>query len=92
VLVDWGIGKSCLQPEREKFRSDLEQLSEKDSELLRAFARADGDEFGPAQIGQHFDRVYFRRLTDKGLLIRTGRGRYKVYHPLFKLFLQGLKP
>lgn len=78
--------------EREKFRSDLEQLSEKDSELLRAFARGDGEEFGPTQIGQQFERVYFRRLTDKGLLIRTGRGRYKVYHPLFKLFLQGLKP
>jgi len=80
------------QLEREKFRSDLAQLSEKDSELLREFARGDGEEFGPSQVGRQFDRVYFRRLADKGLLVRTGRGRYKVYHPLFKLFLQGLKP
>ena len=80
------------QLEREKFRCDMTQLSEKDSELLRAFAREDGEEFGPRQVGQQFDRVYFRRLEHKGLLVRTGRGRYKVYHPLFKLFLQRLKP
>jgi len=80
------------QLEREKFLCDMAQLSEKDSELLRAFARGDGEEFGPSQVGQQFDRVYFRRLEGKGLLVRTGRGRYKVYHPLFKLFLQRLKP
>ena len=80
------------QLEREKFRTDLVQLSEKNSELLRAFARGDGEEFAPSQVGQQFDRVYFRRLTDRGLLVRTRRGQYKLYHPLFKLFLQGLKP
>ena len=57
------------QLEREKFRSDLAQLSEKDSELLREFARGDGEEFGPSQVGRQFDRVYFRRLADKGLLL-----------------------
>ena len=33
----------------------------------------------------------FGRLTEKGLLIRTGRGRYKLYHPLFREFLRQTK-
>ncbi len=79
------------QSEREKFRTNLAQLSEKDSGFLHAFAKGDGEEFAPRQVGQQFDRVYFRRLTGKGLLVRAGRGRYKLCHPLFKLFLQGPK-
>jgi hypothetical protein len=35
-----------------------------------------------------FQTEYFARLAEKGLLIRTGRGRYKLYHPLFREFLR----
>ena len=31
------------------------------------------------------------RLAEVGLLIRTGRGRYKLYHPLFREFLRQTK-
>lgn len=31
------------------------------------------------------------RLVEKGVLIRTGRGRYKLYHPLFREFLRQTK-
>jgi len=80
------------QLEREKFRSDLAQVSEKDIELLRTLARARGDEFIPRQFISRFQYEYFSRLTEKGLLNRTGRGRYKLYHPLFRLFLREGKP
>ncbi len=78
--------------ERDKFRSDLAQVPEKEIELLHALAGAGGDEFNPRHFIPAFQYAQFSRLTEKGLLIRTGRGRYKLYHPLFKLFLQGLKP
>jgi hypothetical protein len=80
------------QLEREKFSSDLVQLSEKEIELLLAVAKSHDLEFSPAQFAKQAHSEYFSGLIDKGLLILTARGRYKLYHPLFKLFLQGLKP
>ena len=77
-----------VQLEREKFESDLAQLSEKDVGLLRALAASDEQEFSPTPFVKEFQYEYFRRLTERGLLIRSGRGRYKLYHPLFRAFLQ----
>jgi len=74
--------------ERGKFTTDLAQLSDKEIAFLRAIAASDEDEINPAPFAQRFHPQYFRRLGDKGLLIRAGRGRYKLYHPLFRQFLQ----
>ena len=76
------------QLEREKFESDLAQLSEKDIALLRAVARSEVHEVAPTPFVKQFQYEYFRRLTDRGLLIRSGRGKYKLYHPLFRAFMQ----
>jgi hypothetical protein len=76
------------QLEREKFESDLAQLSEKDIGLLRALASYEEQEFSPTPFVKEFQYEYFRRLTERGLLIRSGRGRYKLYHSLFRAFLQ----
>lgn len=73
--------------EKEKFRADLAHVTDREVELLRAVARSSDEEINGKQLDQRYERVYFSRLTDKGLLIRTGRGRYKLYHPLFRLFL-----
>jgi len=74
--------------EQGKFNNDLAQLSEKEVGLLRAIARDDHEESTPAPFAQKFPHIYFTRLADRGLLIRAGRGRYKLYHPLFRQFLQ----
>jgi len=74
--------------EREKFESDLAQLSEKDIALLRALAAREEHELSPTPFVKQFQYEYFRRLTDRGLLIRSGRGRYRLYHPLFREFLR----
>jgi len=74
--------------ERGKFTTDLAQLSDKEIALLCAIAASEDDEFNPAPFVREFHPQYFRRLGDKGLLIRAGRGRYKLYHPLFRQFLQ----
>jgi hypothetical protein len=43
------------------------------------------------QFAGKFQREYFARLLEKRLLIRTRRGRYKLYHPLFREFLRQTK-
>lgn len=77
--------------EEGKFNADLERLSEKEVALLRAAALTDQSEFNPAPLVQKYPHQYFKRLTEAGLLTRTGRGRYRLYHPLFREFLQQTK-
>jgi hypothetical protein len=74
--------------EHEKFRSDLAQVTEREVQLLRDIARTGNDEASPRDMRNQYERKYFSRLTEKALLLRVGRGRYKLYHPLFRLFLQ----
>jgi hypothetical protein len=76
---------------REKFRSDVSQLSGKEIELLRQFAKLEEGELAVHQFTSKFQTEYFARLVEKGLLVRTGRGRYKLYHPLFRAFLRQAK-
>ena len=73
--------------ENEKFRSDLANVTEREAQLLRDVAALKIDEIGPSDLSHPYDRNYFKRLTDKALLVRVGRGRYKLYHPLFRAFL-----
>lgn len=74
--------------ERGKFTTDLAQLSEKEVALLCAIAASEDNEFNPAPFARKFHPQYFRRLAEKGLLIHAARGRYKLYHPLFRQFLK----
>jgi hypothetical protein len=73
---------------REKFRSDVSQLSAREFEFVRRFANLSDNELATQHYTGKFRREYFARLVEKGLLIRAGRGRYKLYHPLFREFLQ----
>jgi hypothetical protein len=73
---------------REKFSSDVSKLSAKELELIQKFATLGEGEVSADHFSGKFQREYFARLVGKGLLIRTGRGRYKLYHPLFREFLQ----
>jgi hypothetical protein len=79
------------QLSREKFRSDISQLSRKEFELLRRAAQLEQEGFAAHELEAQFQREYFRRLTEAGLLIRVARGRYKLYHPLFRAFLEEAK-
>ncbi len=73
---------------REKFRSDVSQLSARELELIHEFASHGDGELATHHFTRKFQTEYFARLAEKGLLIRTGRGRYKLYHPLFREFLR----
>jgi hypothetical protein len=59
-----------------------------ESLLVRAIAKNEENELNPAPFVQKFHPQYFKRLVDKGLLIRAGRARYNLYHPLFRQFLR----
>jgi len=76
---------------REKFRSDVSQLSAREFEFVRRFANLSENELATQHYTGKFRREYFARLVEKGLLIRAGRGRYKLYHPLFREFLRQTK-
>jgi hypothetical protein len=76
--------------EKEKFSADLAQVTEREVQLLRALARCEQQEINRKQFAD-YARIYFTRLTDKGLLTRTGRGHYRLYHPLFREFLRQTK-
>ena len=73
---------------REKFRSDISQISGREMELIREFGKLGAGEFSVHQFTSRFQTEYFARLADKGLLVRVGRGRYKLYHPLFREFIK----
>ena len=75
---------------RERFCQDLSRLSAKEQGLIHQFASLGDGEFAPQHFPQ-FQREYFVRLAQKGLLIRTRRGRYRLYHRLFREFLQKTK-
>jgi hypothetical protein len=71
----------------EKFCSDVSKLSAKELEMVHQFATL-GEGVSVEHFSGKFQREYFARLVAKDLLIRTGRGRYKLYHPLFGEFIQ----
>ena len=53
-------------------------VTEREAQLLRDVAALKIDEIGPSDLSYPYDRNYFKRLTDKALLVRVGRGRYKL--------------
>ena len=71
-----------------KFCSDVSKLSAKELELIHQFASLGEGEVSVKHVSGKFQREYFARLVAKDLLIRTGRGRYKLYHPLFREFVR----
>ncbi len=82
------LERLCLVVPKRGFNTFLAQLSEKKIGLLRAIAQNDNDEFNPAHSSRNSPISVSHLLSEKGLLIRAGRGRYKLYHPLFRQFLQ----
>src|SRR5207248_6392561 len=53
---------------KEKFSADLAQVTEREVQLLRALARWEEQEINRKEFAD-YARIYFTRLTDKGLLI-----------------------
>jgi len=76
---------------REKFRADIAELSAKELGLAQQFASFSESDIQAHHLTGKIHREHRARLVEKGVLIRTGRGRYKLYHPLFREFLRQTK-
>ncbi len=71
-----------------KFKSDFESTPEKEREVLLDIARLNTDTAAPSNVkGVKGASVLFKRLEQKGLLIKSERAKYRIYHPLFKDYL-----
>lgn len=62
-------------------------MPEREIQLLRDLALKPDDQITVKGLTAG-DRAYFSKLTERGLLTRTARGQYKLYHPLFREFLR----
>lgn len=72
-----------------KFKTDFDSASENERKILTEIARIEEEKVAPSMIkGVKGATMLFRRLEEKGLLIKSERGRYQLYHPLFREYLK----
>ena len=70
-----------------KFSEDFAHITNGEKKLLISIAQAKEEELSPVDV-KKYPRIYFARLTEKNLLRRIDRGKYKIYHPLFREYLK----
>ena len=74
-----------------RFIKDLSIASDKEKEILFRLGRSAvvgiNDLTDISNAG-----VHLKRLIGKGLVVRVGRGRYTLYHPLFQEYLRTVDP
>lgn len=75
--------------EKDSFRSGFSIASDKEKKILLAMAKLP-DRFSPSEIDIKNARTQLRFLLRKGLILKHGRGKYSLYHPLFKGYLRSL--
>lgn len=72
----------------EKFNDDITQASEIELKVLQEMASINTETISPSQLSIKNARKYLKLLTEKkGLVVKTKRGEYSLYHPLFKEYL-----
>lgn len=77
---------------REKFNDDIVQASEAEQKVLYQMASIHEETISPSQLSLKNARKYLKVLTEKkGLVIKANRGKYSLYHPLFKEYLKSSK-
>ncbi|ODS38376.1 MAG: hypothetical protein A7316_08180 [Candidatus Altiarchaeales archaeon WOR_SM1_86-2] len=70
----------------EKFERDVSGVSPEKEKLLVSIANREDDMVVPKDVGGL--RKYYPELTHDNLLKKVGRGKYRLYHPLFKEYLK----
>lgn len=73
---------------KDKFDYDFfTKASEKEREVLLKIANIITPVFAPSDLKIRGIRAHLSSLVEKELLIKLERGRYKLYHPLFREYL-----
>lgn len=73
---------------RIKFNGDYARATDAEKEVLMKMAKSAKTEVSPSEIGGRAKSKLLERLTDKELVVKMGRGRYRLYNPLFKGYLR----
>jgi hypothetical protein len=73
--------------EETKFSPDFGVASEEEKRTLQKIAKTHQEIVTPSMVGVK-DRKVLSRLENKGLLVKIDRGKYKIYHPLFKEYIK----
>lgn len=74
---------------KQVFAQKFQKESETERRLMLAIAKTNLDVVSPGQIhGFGGTTKLFSRLEKDEILIRTGRGQYKLFHPLFAEYLK----
>ncbi|MFC1496456.1 AAA family ATPase [Candidatus Margulisiibacteriota bacterium] len=77
---------------KDKFEKDLDSASENERKILFNIAKLNSEEIRPNDIKANVKnvRMYLSSLVTKNLISKLGRGRYKLYHPLFGEYLRNI--
>lgn len=75
---------------QEKFKEDIAGINGQQIQLLLDVSKSGKEEISSAEL-RKYHGSYFSRATERNLLVKLGRGKYKLYHPLFKEYLKTIK-
>lgn len=75
---------------RTKFEDDYNKATNTEKQILLNCAQLQNKIFSPSEIESKSKSKLFERLTDKELLVKLERGKYSLYHPLFKEYLNNI--
>ena len=73
---------------RIKFKDDLSRASDAEKRLLAQIASVKDPEISPSDFKGSGTSRMLDRLVKKDLIIKTSRGKYRLYNPLFKEYLR----
>jgi hypothetical protein len=74
--------------QEEKFIDDLNLTSETEKKILIKAANLNKKDFLASEITISGIWTLLKRLEEKELITKIDKGRYKIYHPLFKEYLR----
>ncbi len=74
---------------KSKFQDDYNKATDAEKQILLRCAKLGKSIFSPSEINSKSQAKLFERLAKKDLLVKLGRGKYSLYHPLFTEYLKG---
>jgi hypothetical protein len=75
---------------RTKFDDDYNKATDAEKQVLLDCAQLKSKIFSPSEIESKSKSKLFERLANKELLVKLERGKYSLYHPLFKEYLNNI--
>lgn len=75
---------------RSKFQDDYNKATDAEKQILLKCGQLENKIFSPSEIKSKSKSKLLERLANKELLVKLERGKYSLYHPLFKEYLENI--